>query len=87
MGIQVLGAFQALNEAFSGDSEKQQKKAFQRNKADWNFNRYTSTQREQLSEPSTPLQVVLVSRLALPGASYGSRNGSSSNSNHCKEPL
>ena len=33
MGIQVLGAFQALNEAFSGDSEKQQKKAFQRNKA------------------------------------------------------
>lgn len=33
MGIQVLGAFQALNEAFSGDSEKQQNKSFQRNKA------------------------------------------------------
>jgi len=30
---QALGALAALNEAFSGDSEKQQKKAFQRNKA------------------------------------------------------
>jgi hypothetical protein len=30
---QALGALSALNEAFSGDSEKQQKKAFQRNKA------------------------------------------------------
>ena len=30
---QALGALVALNEAFSGDSEKQQKKAFQRNKA------------------------------------------------------
>jgi hypothetical protein len=29
----ALGALAALNEAFSGDSEKQQKKAFQRNKA------------------------------------------------------
>ena len=30
---QALGALSALNDAFSGDSEKQQKKAFQRNKA------------------------------------------------------
>lgn len=30
---QALGALAALNEAFSGDSEKQQKKAFERNKA------------------------------------------------------
>ena len=30
---QALGALAALNDAFSGDSEKQQKKAFQRNKA------------------------------------------------------
>jgi hypothetical protein len=83
LATQALGALSALNDAFAGDSEEQQKKAFQRNKA-ININSKHSGSDYGRTEPGC-----WWSRYSLrfTGCGYCRRNGGRTNRNHCKKPI
>jgi hypothetical protein len=72
---QALGALAALNEAFSGSSEKQQKKAFQRNKAIGISTAIISTAGAIIGALNPALNGGLALPVALPGALIAAATG------------
>ena len=72
---QALGALAALNEAFSGSSEKQQKKSFQRNKAIGISTAIISTAGAIIGALNPALNGGLALPVALPGALVAAATG------------